>query len=112
MRHNTSNASCWKMKTLLKCTDVAEWFDCSLSTVSRLVRSGALPCVRLNGGIRFDETQVEAWIASGGHQPARRRGRPRMVGAVATRSEKLSKPLNSQEGDRFSEPVGTHERPG
>jgi excisionase family DNA binding protein len=92
-------------KRLLTCAEVSYRLHCSVATISRLVKAGAIPHVRLCGGIRFDENQIEAWIASGGNQPKSRKGRPRMVGVVATRSEKDSKLLNSQIGDRFNEPV-------
>jgi excisionase family DNA binding protein len=93
---------------LLKSAEVAAWLSCSLATLSRMVKAGGIPCVKLNGGVRFDEETLKRWAASGGSQPGRHRGRPRMVGAVATQEKKVSNHLNLQEGDRFEQPVDGH----
>jgi excisionase family DNA binding protein len=98
------------MTPLLKSAEVAAWLQCSLSTLSRMVNAGTIPCVKLRGGVRFDEETLKRWIASGGSRRARGRGRPRMVDAVATRDKKLSNSLNLQEGNRFDEPVANNGR--
>ena len=90
---------------LLTCGQVAKRLSCSLATVSRLVKSNSLPCVRLNGGYRFDESRVEQWILGGGHHPARKKGRPRMVDTAVTQQKKVSNSMNSQDGDWFKQPV-------
>jgi excisionase family DNA binding protein len=90
---------------LLNCADVAKWLNCSLATLSRLVKANGIPHVRLCGGIRFDQEQVKAWIVAGGHQPTRRRGRPRMVDSAATQAKNISNGVNLKDAHRFTKPV-------
>jgi excisionase family DNA binding protein len=49
---------------LLDAAEVAELLAVPKSWVLDSARSGALPCVRLGRYVRFDEGDVEAWVAS------------------------------------------------
>ena len=49
---------------LLDAADVAELLSVPKSWVLESARSGALPCVRLGRYVRFDQADVETWVAS------------------------------------------------
>lgn len=46
----------------LKIEEVAELFNCSETTIRRLVQSGRLPFYRLGHGIRLSEDDIESYI--------------------------------------------------
>jgi excisionase family DNA binding protein len=54
-----------KAENLLKKKQVAELLACSLRTVDRLVAIGRLTRVKILGGIRFRQSEVQA-IMNGG----------------------------------------------
>jgi excisionase family DNA binding protein len=57
--------SAYEKKQMLKGRDVAERINLSRETVLRWTRDGKLPGHRFaSGAIRYDEAEVEAWIAS------------------------------------------------
>jgi excisionase family DNA binding protein len=47
---------------LLRKREVAERFACSLKTVEREVHDGRLTCVKIRGGVRFRESEVNKII--------------------------------------------------
>ncbi|MGH9200982.1 MAG: helix-turn-helix domain-containing protein [Vicinamibacterales bacterium] len=66
---NPTRSPAQPRRRLLKLTRVAETLDCSLDTVDRLVRRGALPIVRLPSGRRRVTEEdldrvIEDWKAS------------------------------------------------
>jgi hypothetical protein len=53
------------LPTLLTPCDVASWLALPTSRVERLVRDGAIPCIRLpTGEIVFDAAELAAWLGS------------------------------------------------
>ncbi len=49
---------------LLNAVEVAAFLSVPKSWVLESARSGALPCVRLGRYVRFDQADVDAWLAS------------------------------------------------
>lgn len=61
------------MATLLTVSQLASRLAMTKHHVWRLCREGKVPHTRINGqSIRFDEGEIEAWIASG-RQPLKKR---------------------------------------
>jgi excisionase family DNA binding protein len=50
------------MKQLLTANQVAELINCQPSTVYAWAKSGDIPSIKLNGLLRFDQTDIEGWI--------------------------------------------------
>lgn len=48
---------------------VADFLMVKQSTVYSWVHSGSIPCHKLNGLIRFDMDEIEAWVKSSKQQP-------------------------------------------
>ena len=55
------------MSKLLTAAEVAERLNLRKGRVYELAKLGTLPCVRIRRQVRFDENQLNAWIANGGH---------------------------------------------
>jgi excisionase family DNA binding protein len=47
---------------ILTCKQVAELLQAKLSTVYAWAEQGIVPCVKLNGLLRFDEDEILQWI--------------------------------------------------
>jgi excisionase family DNA binding protein len=71
---------------LLKVKDVAEALGVSPSTVYRWAELGQIPCLKVNGALRFDPDDFFSWIksckrgASSGHNPLAQARSPRKGG--------------------------------
>lgn len=52
------------MKRALTRTEVAELLAVSVDTIDRLVATGELPAFRVGRQVRFEEADVEAWVAA------------------------------------------------
>ena len=50
-------------ETLLTIRDVAEFLQCSVSTVRRLVLGDKIPHFRLGKLVRFRRTDIDGWLA-------------------------------------------------
>jgi excisionase family DNA binding protein len=55
---------------LLSADEVANKLGVSVARVYEMARRDLLPAVRLGRQVRFDQNQLEAWIASGGRAHA------------------------------------------
>lgn len=69
-----------KPQPLLTVADVAEWLNVSPSLVYQLVDSGKLPVVRVGNGrgaIRFQTSDVEAYLAASRVQRVKPQAKPR-----------------------------------
>ncbi len=69
---------------LLTADEVAERLKVQRSWVYRAARSGALPSVRCGRYRRFDEADVEDWIAGQKDTPAGRANRDHQAGRIPT----------------------------
>jgi excisionase family DNA binding protein len=45
---------------------VADYLNCHLSTVYRLVNDGRIPYFKLGGDLRFEKSVIDEWIQRGG----------------------------------------------
>jgi excisionase family DNA binding protein len=50
--------------------DLAPWLRLQRSTVYAWAATGKIPCVKLNGTIRFIRADIERWIQAHAHQAA------------------------------------------
>lgn len=57
---------------LLTVPQVAEMLGFSESWVRKMVDSGQIPHVRLGGGLRFREDDINTWVDSNAHGPQSR----------------------------------------
>ena len=48
--------------SLLTVKDLATWLQVKDKTVYAWVSQGKIPCVKVNGAIRFDATEIEQWL--------------------------------------------------
>jgi excisionase family DNA binding protein len=48
--------------TLLTVKDMATWLQVKDKTIYAWVSQGKIPCVKVNGVIRFDERAIERWL--------------------------------------------------
>lgn len=55
-----------KASRMLRVSDVAQRLDLPEKRLYILAREGIIPHVRLGRSIRFNEAELEAWIAAGG----------------------------------------------
>lgn len=51
---------------MLRATEVAERLDLPVKRVLLLARQGIIPRVKVGHQVRFNEAELEAWIAAGG----------------------------------------------
>lgn len=63
------------MNRVLTREEVAELLRVSVDTIDRLVASGSLPSFRVGRNVRFNEADLEAWVASQ-KRPAARAASP------------------------------------
>ena len=62
------------MNTLLTAKKVADLLDCRPSSVYAWAKTGKIPALKINGLLRFDEVEIEAWIEKSkaiGNKPAK-----------------------------------------
>ena len=52
------------MKKLLTVKDVADLLSISPKTLYQWAEYGSIPCLKLNGTLRFDEEKVMEWVNS------------------------------------------------
>lgn len=52
------------MKQLLKVEDVANLLQVDKQTIYQLKARHQIPFIKIGGSVRFDEEQIEEWIAS------------------------------------------------
>ena len=45
---------------------VADYLNCHLSTVYRLVKDGRMPYFKLGSDLRFEKSMIDEWIQKGG----------------------------------------------
>ena len=50
--------------------EVAAWFRIALSTVYTWTASGRIPCVKFNGVVRFQRTQLSGWVSQHATSPS------------------------------------------
>ena len=51
---------------MMRATEVAERLDLPVKRVLLLARRGIIPRVKVGHQVRFNEAELEAWIAAGG----------------------------------------------
>jgi excisionase family DNA binding protein len=49
---------------ILLASEIARWLRVGISTVYQWARVGTIPCIRLNGVLRFSRQDVEAWLTA------------------------------------------------
>jgi DNA binding domain, excisionase family len=49
-------------KTIFNVTEVAEYLNCSTSTIRKLVRSKEIPLFRLGAKLNFDKSKIDEWL--------------------------------------------------
>lgn len=49
---------------ILLASDIARWLRIGLSTVYQWAHAGTIPCMRLNGLLRFRRKDIQAWLRS------------------------------------------------
>ena len=50
-------------------TEVAAWLRVALSTVYAWTASGRIPCIKFNGIVRFQRTQLSGWVSQHATSP-------------------------------------------
>ena len=49
---------------ILLASEIARWLRIGISTVYQWAHAGTIPCIRLNGVLRFHRKDVEAWLTA------------------------------------------------
>ena len=49
---------------MLVAPEVAQWLRIGLSTTSEWAKTGKIPCIKLNGLLRFLRKDIEAWLTA------------------------------------------------
>jgi excisionase family DNA binding protein len=49
---------------ILLASEIARWLRVGISTVYQWAHGGTIPCVRLNGVLRFPRQDIEAWLTA------------------------------------------------
>jgi excisionase family DNA binding protein len=47
---------------ILTCKEVAQLLNIKVHTIYAWAEQGLIPCLKLNGALRFDESEVISWI--------------------------------------------------
>jgi excisionase family DNA binding protein len=100
----------------LRSKTVQEMLDISASTLSRMVRRGEIPCVRIGSGknasVRFMEEALLSWIQRGGckkvsgaHSRAGSKNGFQKANKMVDSVEKTGNSLILNDGDRSNKPV-------
>ena len=54
----------------LTAAEVAAWLRIALSTVYAWTASGRIPCIKFNGVVRFQRTQLSGWVSQHAISPS------------------------------------------
>jgi excisionase family DNA binding protein len=49
---------------ILIASEIARWLRIGISTVYQWAHAGTIPCIRLNGVLRFHRKDVQAWLTA------------------------------------------------
>ncbi len=85
---------------LVSIKTVAELLSVKQSTLYSWVHNGTIPFHKLNGLIRFDMAEIEAWITSSKHLPSRRTSRRRTSSQDA--GEIVRNAIDSAKGKEYN----------
>jgi len=56
------NSSLTSEKKLMTSQEVADMFQVSKRTVERLTKKGAIRCIKIGRGVRFDRDDIDKWL--------------------------------------------------
>ena len=73
---------------ILMATELAQWLRIGLSTTYEWAKTGKIPCIKLNGLLRFLRKDIEAWLTAQRVTPSLEiqslRGSPATIPSVST----------------------------
>ena len=55
----------YPLPDILTVKDLAEYFNCHISTIYRMVKERRLPVFRVRSDFRFRRDEIEKWMADG-----------------------------------------------
>lgn len=66
LKQVTYSSTAPSISPFMKAPEVAELFDCPISTIYEYARTGLLPAVRIGRQVRFRRSEIESFVESGG----------------------------------------------